>query len=384
MDANMSQLDLTTSANGLISYSVGDGTNIGDVRTVMGLSDGLPQEIKQRALLDVADITNQIWRTLSVLDPDTFLLEGLVKAGLNSFQLGDQHKVSSGGDMVWNHNLNSNINWGNLATGVKDQSQAANQDETGIIPPTARIYGDTLLTSVPFAGVHASANVAYDVSLTGSNTSSYGVRTFLGEALATGDILTYMIRLGDENGITLYSQRIIVQANMAAGDPLIWWFEHPFDGNPNDTYQVLIFKGRYDTGAKLLCRQSTADAAQMYRDVFYRPFTDELVRLGPETSDIFTPVSNIPWIIEVNTSYTVTTAGIISLVCPANDIAPIGSWFRIRDERNLFNATNGVLITFPGGQTARLVARGDDFTFYRAQAGYWLYINNSTGFGDTV
>ena len=111
MDANMSQLDLTTSANGLISYSVGDGTNIGDVRTVMGLSDGLPQEIKQRALLDVADITNQIWRTLSVLDPDTFLLEGLVKAGLNSFQLGDQHKVSSGGDMVWNHNLNSNINW---------------------------------------------------------------------------------------------------------------------------------------------------------------------------------------------------------------------------------------------------------------------------------
>ena len=63
-----------------------------------------------------------------------------IETTLNSLYFGGQHKLSSGGENVFFTNLSSDIDWFPMWAGVKDQSDPVNQDATGVIAPSGRIY----------------------------------------------------------------------------------------------------------------------------------------------------------------------------------------------------------------------------------------------------
>ena len=80
---------------------------------------------------------------------------------MNSFFLGDVHKISSGGENVFFTNLNSNVDYFPMWGGVKNQEVPENQDATGIITPSARVYSNNLLTLEIYGPAAASGSVPY-------------------------------------------------------------------------------------------------------------------------------------------------------------------------------------------------------------------------------
>ena len=103
-----------------------------DLSTVLGLSS--------------ASLTEEQSKTLShfVYNPITDKLEATkpIETTLSSFFLGDQHRMSSGGENIFFTNQSSNINWHPMWGGLKDMSVSANRSQNGIIKPSGRNYSN--------------------------------------------------------------------------------------------------------------------------------------------------------------------------------------------------------------------------------------------------
>ena len=162
------------------------------------------------------------------------------ESALNSFYLGEQHKMSSGAENIFFTNLSSDTNFYPMWGGLKDQSIVANQDYTGFIPPSGRVYTD--MFSLPLGGNPAPGT---SIGYTGSNPFSVniaglGITTTVAEAIDhTQTRLEYQLSVG---GRVVYLQELDLDASLAPGDLLEWFFDHPVEIHAGTTIFAEIRK----------------------------------------------------------------------------------------------------------------------------------------------
>ena len=179
-------------------------------------------------------------------DSDTRILSTSrsFESALNSFYLGEQHKMSSGAENIFFTNLSTNTNFYPMWGGLKDQSIAANQDYTGFIPPSGRVYTD--MFSLPLGGNPlAGSSIGY----TGENPFSVniaglGITTTVAEAIDhTVTRLEYCLYVG---GKKVYLQELDLTSSLAPGDLLEWFFDHPVEIHAGTTIFAEIRKVALD------------------------------------------------------------------------------------------------------------------------------------------
>jgi len=126
--------------------------------------------------------------------------------------------------------------WG----GLKDQSLAANQGETGFIPPSGRIYGN--MFSLPLGGNPlAASSIGYSGSnYFGVNIAGLGITVELAEAIdVTAIRLEYRLSINDRQ---VYMQELDPPENLYPGDQLEWFFDHPVEITAGTTIFAEIVK----------------------------------------------------------------------------------------------------------------------------------------------
>lgn len=211
-----------------------------------------------------------------------------IQTTLNSFFLGEQIKLSSGGQNLFVTNLYSQTNFFPAWSGLKDHRIVANRGASGVITPSIRKYAD-MQTLEPYGAPAASGSVAYNkaAALLG-NHSVLGQTFIVMEAVAADDWLEYQVWYGtDETGIQAYEQKFTGQA-YTIGDTVDWWFTHPiegFTGTPIVTC-IKLRKGGEDGEAHYLqVRPSASNAANHYSAVRLRVFNDAPIHT-PRVGDL--------------------------------------------------------------------------------------------------
>ena len=127
-----------------------------------------------------------------VFNPATNKLEAdrAIETTLNSFFLGDIHKISSGGENIFFTNLDSDVDYYPMWGGVKDQSIAENQDASGIITPSARVFTNNLLNIEIYGPAASSGSVPYSrASAVVANQSVHGQQVIVEESISSTDYL---------------------------------------------------------------------------------------------------------------------------------------------------------------------------------------------------
>ena len=169
-----------------------------------------------------------------------------IETTLNSLYLGEQHKMSSGSENIFFTNLSSDINFFPMWGGLKDQSITANQDSTGFIPPSGRVFSD--MFSLPLGGQpDPLTSVGYEGdNYFGINISGLGITTVAAEQVNADVRLEYRIRI---NGRQVYMQELPrAAARSSAGsviypnDTIEWFFDHPVDVRAGTTLNASIHK----------------------------------------------------------------------------------------------------------------------------------------------
>jgi hypothetical protein len=162
------------------------------------------------------------------------------ESALNSFYLGEQHKMSSGAENIFFTNLGNNTNFYPMWGGLKDQSIVANQDYSGFIPPSGRVYTD--MFSLPLGGnPQAGTSIGYSGSNPFSvNIAGLGITTTVAEAIDhTQTRLEYQLFV---EGKQVYLQELDLTASLAVGDTLEWFFDHPVEIHAGTTIFAEIKK----------------------------------------------------------------------------------------------------------------------------------------------
>ena len=201
---------------------------------------------------DKRTITAEEIKTLSHFeyDPnqDQLIADRAIETTLNSLFLGEQHKMSSGSENIFFTNLTSDINFFPMWGGLKDQSLTVNQDSTGFIPPSGRIFSD--MFSLPLGGnpdPTTSTGYAGD-NYFGVNISGLGITTVAAEDIDSSIRLEYRIEISGKNVykqvLPRNGQRSNVAANIYAGDTIEWFFDHPVDVRAGTTLYAEIQKVR--------------------------------------------------------------------------------------------------------------------------------------------
>lgn len=147
---------------------------------------------------------------------------------LDSFFLGNMHEISSGGYMTFRTNLDTGTSFYSAGGGIKDHTNPANRDMSGLLPPSARVYGAYM--EVESNGAVTSNDVNYEFNAPLAYSASvYGVKVKVTDAVVPTDTIHYHLYMGtDDTGILAYDQRITGRT-VAAGGLLEWWFSHPVD-----------------------------------------------------------------------------------------------------------------------------------------------------------
>ena len=180
---------------------------------------------------------------------DQIVASVAIETTLNSLYLGGQHKMSSGAENVYFTNLTSDINFYPSWGGLKDQSVSANHGSSGYIAPSGRVFTD--MFSLPLGGspVPGTATGYDGDNYFGVNISGLGITTVAAEAVPSTVKLQYRIVV---NGTRVYSQtlprvssaRSTAGANIAVGDVINWFFDHPVDIVAGTTLRATIMKIR--------------------------------------------------------------------------------------------------------------------------------------------
>lgn len=215
-----------------------------------------------------------------VFNPETNKLEAdrAIETTLNSFFLGDIHKISSGGENIFFTNLDSDIDYFPMWGGIKDQSITENQDASGIITPSARVYSNDLLNLEVYGPAAASGSVPYaKASAVVENQSVHGQQVIVEESIGPGDYLFFEVYSGtDDTGRMAYEQLLTGQT-LSAGDTLTWWFNHPIEGREGTPIYTSMKKASSEDGARtvLNVRESSVIPGTHYVNVYYRLFEDK-------------------------------------------------------------------------------------------------------------
>ena len=215
-----------------------------------------------------------------VFNPVTNKLEAdrAIETTLNSFFLGDIHKISSGGENIFFTNLDSDVDYYPMWGGVKDQSIAENQGASGIITPSARVFTNDLLDIEIYGPAASSGSVPYSrASAVVANQSVHGQQVIVEEAISSTDYLFFEVYSGtDDTGRMAYEQKLTGRT-LSAGDTLTWWFNHPIEGREGTLIFTSMKKASSEDAARsvLNVRESAVVPGAHYVNVYYRLFEDK-------------------------------------------------------------------------------------------------------------
>ncbi len=198
---------------------------------------------------------------------------------LNSFFLGEQHKISSGGENVFFTNNSTKIDWFPPWQGLKDHQFEENHGPEGLVGLTGREYSSDLLT-VDFNGELATSESAIgyvSITETPSPISVFGVSFYVAEFLSESN-LYYRAYIVDELGKrrAVYEQKL---SNVSAqsGDSLIWWFDHPIEAFPTFSFLIELTTDSADGREERLVLVRPATNSKPYIRLMYRTFNDKAI-----------------------------------------------------------------------------------------------------------
>jgi len=203
---------------------------------------------------------------------------------LNSLFLGGQHKMSSGGENIFFNNLTTNTRWYPMWGGLKNQELPENQDASGFIHPSARIYSDSLV-SAEFTGPES---IPFRWIMSGStnpapfNVSVHGVTLRPRDPLLSGTKMKYVIRDVNEEGIDIYNQILFLPEGLPAEVEFNWWFDHPVEVKEGVSTFAQIQKEispNTDIFEPLYISGSQINPDQTYSRLFFRSFGDSDITL---------------------------------------------------------------------------------------------------------
>lgn len=292
------------------------------------------------------------------------------------------HYVSSGGENIFFTNNTTDVDWHPAWTGVKDQSVTANQDETGIIPPTFRHRTSDVLSLESNGAVNlAGTPVDYQLSSTiPFNAAILGQDIYAGEPIAVDDWLFYSIE--DPEGREVYRQTLTGQT-LAQGDKLTWWFKHPLEarGGTDSMTKLWIAKGGQDADRTIFkAMPGINNPEQRYVKAYYRTFEDYDVMSGV----IYVDASQK---IRYAATYAADTT-IAGIDLTVNSTVGYRS-FTVFDAAQSFSAAKPCVVKFDEGQgDAVLQTKNDSYLFYyvpSAPSGSrWRYLDLNTKNGGIV
>ena len=303
---------------------------------------------------------------------------------LNSFYLGEQHKMSSGGENIFFTNLTKDIDWYPMWGGVKIQNIIENQDHSGVILPSARLHGD--FTNVDFYGPLGTGVVEYSTTIPNLaiNISAYGIEFSPAEDLAIGERLSYQIRENEtgENHL-IYEQKIEITAEntILAGGMFIFWFTHPSEflvgSNLSLTLRRDMGEKDQNTMALLTVYNNTTLPLLPYIKAKYRIFEDRNIVLKPK--DIFLGT------VDANTEHRDLATYLVDNTASIQTIHIrhyVNSQFVVRDVAKRFNVNSVIIRIYDEFEveihTATLDKKNTSTIFWKI-GGYWYYSEEGQG-----
>ena len=212
-------------------------------------------------------------------NPITEIIESerAIQTTLNSYYLGQQHKISSGGENVFFTNLTTDVNWFPVWVGLKDQSVLANQDVNGVIKPSARYYSDNLQNIEVYGPLDNTGAVTYArAGIVFSDQSIFGQEVVVAQPVNPTDYLFYEVFIGsDDTGRLVYEQEITGES-LAESDSLVWWFDHPVEGRGGQGIYSRMTIADHKDGERspLYVRPSSTLPDAHYLKVYFRTFED--------------------------------------------------------------------------------------------------------------
>lgn len=215
-----------------------------------------------------------------VYNPDTDKLEADVPISttLNSFYLGEQHSISSGGENVFFTNHTADIDWFPSWSGVLNQSIPANRGITGIIANTTRLMGTRLLDTEFFGPVHPTV-VVDDLGAFAApfDISVHGTIIRMGEVIDPTDKMIfnlYAIQDGQPASFPMYSQ-LTTGNTLAVDDMFEFWFDHPLDLKAGAAvYQETLRVKETGESTFVQVYAAAAEPTFPYATLRHRPFQD--------------------------------------------------------------------------------------------------------------
>lgn len=316
-------------------------------------------------------------------NPNNDRLEGEVAIAttLNTFWLSDQWGISSGGASLFFSSTDQDIDFEPIVQGIRDQSNPANQDSTGIVSPYSRVYGDNLLTTSLRGTEGASGAVPYaGISVLTSNIAVFSVKATLAEDLDLGDKLTYSIYKGTDNtGPLVFRQSLTTTDNRSDGFTFTaWWAKPAVEFAGVSVYAEIVVEPVSDpTNTRILLVRPTAeDANAHWNELGVRTFEDEPVVLENNVKPRLVSASET-----INKSGQLavdTTGGAVTLT--VGDV----EFFEVFDATENFSISNPCTVAFGGSQgNAVLRTRNDAFKFYH-DGTQWRYLDLNTKGGGVV
>lgn len=276
------------------------------------------------------------------------------RAGTASFELGDIHKISSGGENVFFINSNSNTAYFPPWQGHGDHSDPATRWVDN--RPFARSYSEYMVLETGGV-VSPTGAVTYDVDFTlQDNETVYGVKTTSAETY-TGD-LEYKRFSSDDKEV--YSQKR--NLSLTEGDPIEFWFEFPVENRTGESFTTKIMK---PNGDLLSVRPTLSNPLDPYVEIRYRSFSDRIMMV--EKDHEITPK---------NADFTAANARMYAVDTSSNTVninatsSALNS-FSVFDSHKRFNSRS-CFVNF-GGDVFELDTKNDYFRFYRDVNGNWRY-----------
>ncbi|AAQ96496.1 hypothetical protein [Vibrio phage VP16T] len=248
-----------------------------------------PEQLRTGAPFLLHDVTLgedvvllQVWQGTdqpSAYNPATdavFFQSATIRADTSSFELGDIHKITSGGENVYFENQDSDVNYFPPWQSVGDHRTPAGRTVQN--RPTARTYGP--LTPTEFGGPAASTGQTdYNVEFTlPDNESVHGVTVIAMEAY-TGSLTYRVTRVRPQGNQVVYNHTEDVVTTVNGN--LVLWFEVPLDGRQGTETIVQLVK---PDGTFLSVRPVASDADTPYTLVQVRNFTDDGLAYQSELS----------------------------------------------------------------------------------------------------
>ena len=208
-----------------------------------------------------------------------------ISTTLNSFYLGAQHKMSSGAENIFFTNLESDVDWFPMWGGIKDQSIIENQDSSGTILPSGRVYGDFI--NADFYGPVGNTAIDYNSQIRGLgvNLSVFGIE-FAPELIPIiGDYYHYKVYSVSNGvqGFVSYEQRVVVTQEhldrYLTDGVFLFWFNHPSEIAAGSDVNIKMFtsKTKMLNGGTELLRvfNNTLVPSAPYIKAKYRVFEDK-------------------------------------------------------------------------------------------------------------